>query len=370
MTSQDELFKPRVRIINRGEPRELRKDDPKSVAERLLKRPTVIHIFTDSPDRVFDPEQISSYLSSTLGPNFTAQYHGDFVRFVTGQNQKSRVEFTSDLGRAKLLRSRATFDFVGWAKDEEKIKLEEEAMDKDPVVPFREFFKEQSAKGRMDQVGNRYYEIDALGDVLSKYLPVEFKASSAEQANVTIVFTGRSIGEKFGQTGIHARGGFSFGSIAVVSTSGLVEAPGKPIELERAAELGGVPMFDNPEYNKKIMDALKANGNVLDLDLMSRVVDEIFIDRMLHFEDERLNEAVRGITLSMILSTLGEYGKASQCSTSNLSLGQPDTSKTCRLHDSHWQEELIAAQIKKPGDREFCEYHTELFGLLQRVKTD
>src|SRR4029078_245770 len=144
------------------------------------------------------------------------------------------------------------------------------------------------------------------------------------------------------------------GSIGVISATGLVEAPGKPLELERAYRMGGsLPMFDDQEKNDRIRQFLKDNNNVLDPHKMDEVIKEIFADKMLTPEDSRINEAVKGMTLSFILSTLGEWGKASCCSTSDLSKGEPDTEKFCRLHDSHWQEELMETQIKKGDKPEF-----------------
>lgn len=81
-------------------------------------------------------------------------------------------------------------------------------------------------------------------------------------------------------------------------------------------------MFDRPEYSQKIHEALRQNGNVLDLEVIDKAIQEIFEPQMLHHEDSRLNEAIKGITLSMIFFTLGEWGKVSQCSTTGLAAGE------------------------------------------------
>lgn len=353
-----------------------RLDDSNSVAERLLKHPTVIHIFTDSPDRIFDPARLAEYIKTTFGPNFAVEYHGDITQFTLSQSPDKRREVVASLAKAKCATNRRHGLFPYPLSDEEKIQLENQALDRDIAVPFREFADKQARdeRGIPRLSNNDYYEIFSLGDAFRRMIPDRLRGIHNDVINSVLIISGRGIGEKerglWGDA-IHMRAGFSLGALAVVSTTGLVEAPGKPLELERAYQArerlgGGPPHFDRQEYNQRIFDALHRNNNVLDYALIEQVIEKIFTDRMLHYEDPRLNEAVKGSALSMIMFTLGEYGKASQCSTTDLQRGEPDLTKTCRLHDGHWQEEVIASQIKEPQNKEFCDYHQQIFDKLKQ----
>ena len=54
-------------------------NDPNSVAERLLQKPTVIHMFTDGVSPSFDSTAMKEYLSQTFGPNFSVEFEGDII---------------------------------------------------------------------------------------------------------------------------------------------------------------------------------------------------------------------------------------------------------------------------------------------------
>ncbi|GEM_PF-5953707 len=56
-------------------------DSPGAVAERLLAKPTVINMFTDGPDGVFNAEQMKAYLAKTFGPNFAVINQGDIIQY-------------------------------------------------------------------------------------------------------------------------------------------------------------------------------------------------------------------------------------------------------------------------------------------------
>jgi hypothetical protein len=162
------------------------------------------------------------------------------------------------------------------------------------------------------------------------------------------------------------RGALSTGPVAVVSTTGLVEAPARPAELERAYNGNlSIPRLETPELHAKLMAYLQQNNGTLNPHGIHAYIESLFADRMLSYEDPRMNEAVRGYLMSMMMMSMGEYGQAARCSTSGPQL---DTSKTCRLHDAHRQEELIASQVHDHGGPEFCGYHEELFDLLQKGK--
>lgn len=368
MANEDVEQKPQFKITSLGGA-EIRNDESHAVAERLLAKPATIHLFTDGPYRSFDLNQLSQYLKKTFGPHFTIENHGDLVQFAISKNPDKKGEIIAKLAEAKLASKRFGFESTFPLTPAEKIKLEEEIEARDPQIPLAEFADSQ--KLGPDRISSKhYYDTHTLADAYRIAIPAEMQENDEKKRNTAIIITGRGIGEVEGwQQMIHMRGGFSSGSVAIISTTGLVEAPGKPLELERAYRMGGsLPMFDNPDYNARISQVLKDNNNVADYDLIQKTVSELFRDRMLSPEDPQINEAVKGMTLSMILSTLGEYGRPATCSTSDLSRQEPDTERFCRLHDSHWQEELMATQINKDGKPEFCGYHEELFKDLKAEK--
>jgi len=110
-----------------------------------------------------------------------------------------------------------------------------------------------------------------------------------------------------------------YGIPSIISTTGLVEAPAKPREyylLKQQFEMLGK---DLPELKDSFKGA--------------------FID----YEDERLNEVVKGYAMQAVFYSL---------------VGDPFCQdKGCRLYNAHWQEELVFAQLG--SDYEFCPRHTK-----------
>lgn len=354
---------PRARIVwvRKGAPRA---EDPESIVKRLLRTPVIVHLFMDRPDKIFDPNNLGNYLESTLGANFKVHQHGDLIKHVQTTLSLRKDDISSALAKAKCS-AYSNFSYLQTLSEEERIKLESEAIDFDPAVPYRELAQAQilEMQGGYPNVRrlvrNGYYEISELGNAYRTLLPQEFRGVQEDGRHVSLIITGRGIGNMEGRFGerLHMRGGFASGGIGVISTTGLVDAPGKPIEVERALRTD----FPDEEILRRAVDKYGGiNGSIIE-----EIVNEMFADRMLHYEDERLNEVVRGLSLSWILFGLGETGRISSCSTTDLMRGTPDLTKICRLHDGHWQEEVIKTQVKKPGDPEFCGYHQDIFGSLQ-----
>lgn len=111
------------------------------------------------------------------------------------------------------------------------------------------------------------------------------------------------------------------GAPCVISTSGLVEAPAKPREFYAARQaLGSLAV--GPAY-----EALKQQ----------------FAGRFLDHDDARLTEVAKGYVL--------------QATAYHLT-GEPFCDNPrCRLHNAHWQEEMLAAQL----GGEVCERHRGMF---------
>jgi hypothetical protein len=135
-----------------------------------------------------------------------------------------------------------------------------------------------------------------------------------------IVFTNRLIGTfDEGDKRYHARV-IICGYPSLISTTGIVEAPAKPREF----------------YHLMREHAHSGSGASAEIDKIKARFKGRFID----YDDERLTDVAKGYVMQAIfyLLTFEPF-----CSD-----------KDCRLYNSHWQEEMINAQL---GGSEFCERH-------------
>lgn len=111
--------------------------------------------------------------------------------------------------------------------------------------------------------------------------------------------------------------------MALISTTGLVEAPAKPKEYylyeiarQRMKE-SGFPFFSTP-------------------------IEENTVLPFLTYDDQKMNECLKGIVLQSIFF---------------LALMEPFCGdKSCRLYNAHWQEEMLEAQV----DGKLCGKHRAL----------
>lgn len=108
---------------------------------------------------------------------------------------------------------------------------------------------------------------------------------------------------------------------AIISTTGLVEAPAKPREFYLARE----------------------QFRALGLDAISPALASELRDRCLLPNDERLTEVAKGYALQAVFYAV--FGEAF--------CNDPD----CRLFNAHWQEELLHAQLD--GAYELCPSHDQ-----------
>ncbi|MFA0750704.1 MAG: hypothetical protein SLRJCFUN_001107 [Candidatus Fervidibacter sp.] len=115
---------------------------------------------------------------------------------------------------------------------------------------------------------------------------------------------------------------------AIVSTTGLVEAPAKPREFYLARE------------------QFRAMG----LEAMSPALAAELSDRCLMPNDERLTEVAKGYALQALFYAL--FGEAF-CDD-----------KDCRLYNAHWQEEMLHAQLN--GAYDLCPRHEAMLQNLWR----
>lgn len=115
------------------------------------------------------------------------------------------------------------------------------------------------------------------------------------------------------------------GSPALISTSGLVEAPAKPREFYFALQVLGSVASDDARYL-----ALKRE----------------FGDRFLDHDDPRLTDVAKGYILQAAAYQFAGQGFC------------PDPA--CQLFNAHWQEEMLAAQLPQ----KLCPTHQQLFESL------
>ncbi len=121
---------------------------------------------------------------------------------------------------------------------------------------------------------------------------------------------------------------------SLISTSGIVEAPAKPREFyllkQHYLSLG----IKEYEIKKELSSQFQGK----------------FID----YDDHRLTEVMKGYVMQALFYHL---------------TGEPFCEdKNCRLYNSHWQEEVIQAQLESPY--EFCPFHEkELQRLRNQLET-
>ena len=151
-------------------------------------------------------------------------------------------------------------------------------------------------------------------------------------AHLHIIFTNQLFGTwDEGDRRYHARVNLC-GYPAVISTTGLVEAPAKPRQY----------YFLKQQYLALRMD-----------DAAEIASKEQVRGRFIDHDDERLTEVVKGYVLQALF--YHAFGEAF--------CDDPD----CRLFNAHWQEEVLRAQLG--GAYELCSRHQQMISALATAKT-
>jgi hypothetical protein len=165
------------------------------------------------------------------------------------------------------------------------------------------------------------YDGFELARLLNRLIPGEEKTPH----HVHIVLTNQLFGTWGDDLRYHYR--VSVYSVpSLISTTGIVEAPAKPIEfyLEKQ-QLAAIGLKDGS------LEALKQK----------------YAGQFIDYDDDRMTEIIVGYALQAVL----------YAATGNPFCSDPD----CRFYDAHYQSDLIRAQLQ--GDK-FCENHT---ALLERL---
>lgn len=122
-----------------------------------------------------------------------------------------------------------------------------------------------------------------------------------------------------------------YGFPALLSTTGLVEAPAKPKDFYLLKQQLPVGLLDDLAL----------------LDLKSR-----FKNRFIDYADERMTEVMKGYVMQAFFGRAGGYPFCED--------------KGCRLFNAHWQEEVIHAQLDSPY--EFCPRHRSLLEQIAGIR--
>ena len=114
------------------------------------------------------------------------------------------------------------------------------------------------------------------------------------------------------------------GTPSIISTTGIIEAPAKPRDY----------------YFKMMLSDL--------LNLSNEEIKTEFKERFIDYGDPSVFCAALGFAVQAVFYFLTD--------------GDPFCiENTCTLYNSHWQEEMIRAQVKTP---KFCEYHETLLSFI------
>lgn len=178
---------------------------------------------------------------------------------------------------------------------------------------------------RKSRVFGLLYDAHELAGVLAPLVPERQRGLG----HVHVVFTSQLIGTwDEGDRRYHART-VLMGSPAIVSLSGLVEAPARAPAYylaRRSGEAWGLGEEQKMELAREFAEDCLCHG------------------------DPRMTEAAKGYVLQVMAYRI----------TGTPFCEDPD----CRLYNAHWQRELIQSQLG--GRHEFCSRHEGLFSTQQR----
>jgi hypothetical protein len=256
-----------------------------------------IYIYSDRTPYSLDINSLAEFLRKM---GFSVEYSGDFFDNFPIKGR----ELASRLVKCRVL-------------DPTKKDSLNELVDEDAVEEELGILNSQEPLKLKKDLSN-LYEAYALSSLMLSYL----------KKGCQIVFTSRMFAT-FEGSRYHGRTIFVHLPFAIISTSGLVEAPAKP-----------------REYYLKYTAYQRAKNTGLRVpeeeDFLSELNDE-FRDRFIDYNDSRLPEVLKGYALQAAFYMF--FGEAFCDSTD------------CRLYNAHTQEEMIHSQIKVG---KLCEKHNRM----------
>ena len=239
-----------------------------------------IFLYTDSPSKSFDINKFISFLESF---NINIENRGDFLSFLK-LDDKDIGQYNNFLNTIKIGDTEMSLG----------------SLSTDVVNPeYKENIPQEN-----------FLEGSWLQRKWYSYL---FAKSGGEinESNLCLIISGKLFGT-FGTKRYHARVLLT-GDPAMISTSGIVEAPARP-----------------REYYFAKAQLLSMGKEIYEL-------DEIYKDRFVKYDDPRITSILCSYALQQI------KGKIT---------GEPFCNNhTCCLYNSHWQEEVLSLQY----ENEMCD---------------
>lgn len=276
----------------------------------LIIRPGFVHLYNEPTAKTLDVKEISDYLKKRL-PNIEIDIREEFfIHHLSHFSEKDREETINSLAKG-IARNRIS-----------NLNVQETSFE--PLSAEIEYEKRKIEEPNHKSFGILYQGFK-LQRVLAELIPKEEK----DLKHLHIIFTNQLFGTWSQSDGrYHARVSI-YGLPAIISTTGLVEAPAKPKEyylLKREYHTLGM--------SENVISGLKKK----------------FQGRFIDYDDPRTTEVMKGYSMQALFYYL---------------VGDPFCrDRNCRLYNAHWQEDVIHAQLKSPY--EFCPFHQEILDSLRR----
>lgn len=262
------------------------------------RRPPTVFIYTDYPSESLDTDAVAERLNGLGIPTVN---RGGLLQFL-GNSEASR-RIAGLMARSRIADIVEPLDAL----------LPESPSDTDSEM--RKMTGRESVRGE-------FYDGLWLQRILHRAL-ADRAPEESDGAFTHMIFTGRLFGT-YGERRYHARVILA-GSPAIISTSGLVEAPARPGEYYFIK--GGL---------------LRSGGDLSELDRMYR-------GRYVEYDDPKTSSIMCSYALQAVYYEL----------TGNEFCGDAG----CCLYNSHWQEEVLRIQFQ--GN--MCEKCLEVFRELARM---
>lgn len=267
------------------------------------KRLPKIHLYEDKSCKTLDLEEIATYLIKKLG-QVAVDVRGPLFAVRSGEGAEELARALAGARIRDPMRKYTPLEpLLGEINLERKLLLNPEL-----------------------RISGILYDGLFLKDLALQLTPEEER----DLWHLHIVFTNRLFGTwDDADVRYHARVSI-YGFPSLISTTGIVEAPAKPREfytLKRSYSSIGAPV----PYEE---------------------LKERFRGRFIDYDDERLTEVMKGYVMQAVFYHV---------------FGEPFCEKiTCKLFNSHWQEEVIKSQLE-PREDEFCVRHYEMLGRIRQT---
>ncbi len=264
-----------------------------------MKQQTCVYLYSEPTAATLDFSSLSDYVKRILPP-LKVVVRASFIRFhLSPLTEEALSTLAQDFARAKVRNP------LSQARDF-------------PPLPGEVEYERKRLTDPNSKAWGILYDGYKLTGILHRLIP----RAERNLSHVHVVFTNQLFGtwDEHDQR-YHARVSV-YGFPSLLSSTGIVEAPAKPREY----------YFLKQQYSALGMP--DATATQLNTQFQGQFIDH---------GDERLTEVMKGYVMQAILYRFW---------------GDPFCQdKGCRLHNAHWQQEVISAQLE--GPYEFCPLHQE-----------